>query len=58
MEYDFLLGRTHFSRDDGYQNSVVFASILNSQIVMKKLLIRYQPEYHWKKLNHLILTLN
>ena len=52
---EFLLGTMYFIGNDGDQNFLVFASVLNSLIEM--LLTRHRPEYHLKKPNHLILTL-
>ena len=58
--YAFLLGRINFTGNDGYQNFLFFFPMLSSLILdrNKKLLTGYRLEYHLKKLNHLILTLN
>ena len=50
--YDFLLGKKNFEGNAGNQNFLDFAPIPSS------INIRYVPQYHLKKLNHLILTLN
>ena len=50
--YDFLLGKKNFEGNAGYQNFLDFAPIPSS------INIRYVSQYHLKKLNHLILTLN
>ena len=57
---DFLLGRMYFTDNDGYQNFLVFAPMLSSVISdsNKKLLTEYQPDYHMKNLNYMILILN
>ena len=58
--YDFVLGRMHFTVDDGYQNFLVLAPMLSSLTLdsKKKLLTGYRPGYCLKKLNNLILELN
>ena len=50
----------YLTGDDGYQIFLVFTAILNSVTSdnNKKLLTRYQLEYHLKKLNHFILILH
>ena len=64
-----MLSRTLFTGNDGYQNLLVFAPMLNSltldsneniygEYLYGILLTGYRPEYHRKKSNHLILTLN
>ena len=56
-KYDFLLDRMYFTGDDGHLNFLVF--ILNSlTLYSNKKVTEYRPEYHLKKINHLMLTLN
>ena len=58
--YGFLLGRMYFTGDNGYQDFLVFMPMFSSIILdgHKKLLTGYRLEYHLKKSNDFIVTLN
>ena len=49
--YAFLLGKMHFTGDDGFRNFLVFAPMLSLLTLDSNKKVGYRLETHLKKLN-------